>query len=83
VLITICVDLLVFLVSPTLYQPPRLADQLGRVLFNLALACIPLLWTLFLLFRKRDLFIFWLGLINSIPSIGWLLTALLLLAKAC
>jgi uncharacterized membrane protein len=81
-LITICVDLSVFAASPTLYQPPRLADQLSRVLLNLALACVPLAWSILLIFWKRDRFILWLGLINLIPSASWLLTALVLLAKA-
>ena len=81
-LITILVNVFVLFASPSLYQPPRLADQRGKVIVNLAISSVPLFWTLFLILWGRNRFTLVMGLINLVPAIGWLFFAFSLVAKA-
>ncbi len=81
-LITILANVFVLFASPSLHQPPRLADQRDKVIVNLIISSVPLFWTLFLILRGRSRFALVMGLINLVPAIIWLVDAFPLVAKA-
>jgi hypothetical protein len=83
IIFSIClVNLFVAIASPSLYEPPPLVAQHGKVICCLIISLLPLLWTLALLLLNRGRFVIVCALVNLIPASVWLATNLSLTLKA-
>ena len=56
--------------------------QRGKVVANLVISAIPLVWTILLVLWKRNRFSLTVSMLNLVPSIGWLIIAFPLVLKA-
>lgn len=78
----VLVNIFVVVSCPNFIVPPPLATQRGKVVENLIVCCIPLIWTVFIIFWLRSRFALVIGLINLVPAIIWLVYALPLVVEA-
>jgi hypothetical protein len=76
------VNLVVIVACPSLFVPPPLAAQRSKVVENLIVSSIPLLWAIVLILLGRSRFTLVVGLVSLVPAIGWLIFALPLTARA-
>jgi hypothetical protein len=76
------VNLVVGMACPNVIVPPPLSAQRAKILTNLIICSIPLLWTILLIIFGRDRVALTLALINLVPSVLWLVYAVPLFASA-
>ncbi len=72
----VLVNLFVALTCPNFIVPPPLAAQRAKVVLNLILCTLPLIWTICVIIWRRNRIGWVVGLINVVPAICWLFYAL-------
>ena len=75
VLGVVLVNLFVALTCPNFIVPPPLATQRAKVVVNLILCTLPLIWTICVLIWTRSRIGWIVGLVSVVPAICWLLYA--------